>query len=74
MCNSVYCMYVRVRACIYVCACVCMYTCVCAHAHVRMSACVQVGGCVRECMHNGERGREREEGGSLCVSECACVH
>ena len=64
--------------CGFVCVCVCVFVCVCVRAHERtcllvcgLDGCVGVRARWRE--REGERGREREEGGSLRVSVCATV-
>ena len=50
--------------------CVCVHLCVCACLCEHTSASVWVGGV---CVQDGERGREREESGSLRVSGCVMI-
>ena len=61
------CVCLCVCVCVCVCMCVCVCVFVCAHARAHVSASVWVGGGCG-CACTLERGREREEGGSLRVS------
>ena len=54
--------------------CVCVHVCVCVCARTCARVCWCEGWkAMWVCVHAGERGREIEEGGSLCVSVCAPV-